>query len=140
MESERLPICAAVVPELDVTDLDDSLRFYRDVLGFSTLWSRPEERFAFLEREQAQLMLQEARGPGRRLRTAELVRPFGRGINLQIAVSDVNSLYAAVVCAGGHLTVPLERRSYRVGSREIEQRQFVVADPDGYLLRFFSAC
>ena len=34
------------------------------------------------------------------------------------------------------LTLPLEERWYRAGAGQIGQRQFVVADPDGYLLRF----
>jgi hypothetical protein len=98
---------AALVPELDVTDLDVSLRFYLKVLGFSVLWSRPEECFAYLIRERAQLMLQAAAGPGRRFRNAGLETPFGRGVNFQIAVSDVNALYADVQRAGYALTLPL---------------------------------
>jgi catechol 2,3-dioxygenase-like lactoylglutathione lyase family enzyme len=131
---------AALVPELDVTDLDVSLQFYLQVLGFSVLWSRPEERFAYLMRERAQLMLQAAAGPGRRFRNAVLEPPFGRGINFQIAVSDVDALHADVQRAGYALTLPLEERWYRVGATSVGQRQFVVADPDGYLLRFYSHC
>ncbi len=59
-----------LVPELDVSDIERSLAFYINVLGFSVLWSRPEERFAYLDFEGAQLMLQDAAGPGRRFRTA----------------------------------------------------------------------
>jgi hypothetical protein len=33
----------------------------------------------------------------------------------------------------------METRSYRVGDREVAQRQFCVQDPDGYLLRFCEA-
>lgn len=31
----------------------------------------------------------------------------------------------------------MEERWYRVNEQETGNRQFVVADPDGYLLRFF---
>lgn len=70
---------AALVPELDVSDLDASLAFYRDVLGFDVLYQRSEARFAYLQRDGAELMLEEAAGPGRRFRTAPLEPPFGRG-------------------------------------------------------------
>lgn len=128
----------ALVPELDVADLDRSLEVYRDVLGFRLAVARPEERFAYLVRENVHLMLEEAAGPGRRFRTAPLEHPYGRGINLQIQVADVDALHAAVLAAALTVVVPLEERWYRQGDREAGNRQFVVADPDGYLLRFFT--
>jgi catechol 2,3-dioxygenase-like lactoylglutathione lyase family enzyme len=130
---------ASLVPELDVTDLDASLRFYVQVLGFSVCWARAEERFAFLQREDAQLMLEEAAGPGRRFTLAVLERPYGRGVNFQIACSDVDALHAAVLRAGHTACIPLEDRGYRVGTTTAQVRQFVVADPDGYLLRFVTS-
>ena len=111
---------------------------YLDVLGFNCSLSRPEERFAYLVREDAHLMLEEAAGPGRRFRTAPLEAPFGRGVNLQIRVSDVDALYARVRQAGLSIIVPLEERWYRQNRMEAGNRQFVLADPDGYLLRFFT--
>ena len=125
-----------LVPELDVVDLDVSLAFYLDVLGFSVRYDRPERRFAFLERQGAELMLEEAAGPGRRFRTPPLERPFGRGINLQIETTEVDALYAGIR-APGAVVAPMEERWYRAGAVEVGNRQFVVADPDGYLLRFF---
>ena len=128
----------AIVPELDVSDLDRSLAVYLDVLGFRCHVSRPEERFAYLVREDAHLMLEEAAGPGRRFHTAPLEAPFGRGMNLQIRVSDVDALYARVRHAGLPIFIPLEERWYRQNRMEAGNRQFVMADPDGYLLRFFT--
>lgn len=127
----------ALVPELDVSDLDRSLAVYVDVLGFACTFRRPEERFAYLVREQAHIMLEEAAGPGRRFRTAPLEVPFGRGINLQIKVSEIDLLYAAVRRAKLTIVIPIEERWYRQDNIEAGNRQFVVADPDGYLLRFF---
>lgn len=129
----RLP---ALIPELDVLDLAASLAVYRDVFGFAIAYGRPEEAFAMLTRPDVALMLEQSAGPGRRFRTAALERPFGRGINLQIAVDDLDALHARVLVSGLTMVVPLEERRYRVGEGERVQRQFVVADPDGYLLRF----
>ncbi len=128
----------AIVPELDVSDLAASLAVYVDVLGFHVRFVRPEEGFAYLARGRAHLMLEAASGPGRRFRTAALRRPFGRGINLQIAVDAADALYARAVAAGLEIVIPLEERWYRQGRMEAGNRQFVVADPDGYLLRFFT--
>jgi catechol 2,3-dioxygenase-like lactoylglutathione lyase family enzyme len=130
---------ARLVPELDVADLDRSLAFYVGVVGFRILFGRPEERFAYLDRDGAQLMMEEAAGPGRRFRTAPLERPYGRGINLMIEVGDIDPLYARVTTAEScDIVIALEERWYRADEIENGQRQFVVADPDGYLLRFFT--
>jgi catechol 2,3-dioxygenase-like lactoylglutathione lyase family enzyme len=127
-----------LIPELDVSDLDRSLKFYVDVVGFSVLYDRPEERFAFLDLDGARLMLEEAAGPGRRFRSAPLERPYGRGVNFQIEVANVDALRERVRKAGFDPIIPIEERWYRRGEIELGNRQFVVADPDGYLLRFFS--
>jgi len=82
-------------------------------------------------------MVQRAEGPGRRFRTAPLERPYGRGVNLQIAVSDVEGLYGRVVEDGRVPVLPMEDRWYEIDGHSRGHRQFIVADPDGYLLRFF---
>jgi catechol 2,3-dioxygenase-like lactoylglutathione lyase family enzyme len=129
---------AKLVPELDVTDLDVSMRFYIELLRFSVAWERPEERFVYLDHGGAQLMLEEAAGPGRRFRTGPLERPFGRGVNLQIEVDDADAVYSGLLGAGHVPLVPMEERWYRTGAGSRGHRQFVIADPDGYLLRLFT--
>jgi catechol 2,3-dioxygenase-like lactoylglutathione lyase family enzyme len=142
---------APLVPELDVHDLDASLRFYVGVIGFVVIFDRPRERFAYLGLDGAELMLQDASGPRRRFRTAPLERPFGRGINLQIASPNVDETLAAVRAAGIEAVIDIEERWYEVdvvtpagrwserGAVRAGNRQFVVADPDGYLLRFYTS-
>ncbi|MDQ1457660.1 MAG: hypothetical protein QOH28_3280 [Actinomycetota bacterium] len=136
-----------LVPELDVADLRASLDFYVDLLGFRVLYERPAERFAYLDLDEAELMLEEAAGPGRRFRTAPLRQPFGRGVNFQLAVRDVDAIYRRVLAAGSRPVVEIEERWYEVEvdltnggtvrstRTEAGNRQFVVADPDGYLWR-----
>lgn len=128
-----------IIPELDVADLGASLGFYIGVVGCTLLFERPEEKFAFLDLEGAQLMLQEAAGPGRRFRTAPLEHPYGRGVNFQIEIADVTRLYERVRAGGFQIVTPFEERWYRTGDTEAGNGQFVVADPDGYLLRFFTS-
>jgi catechol 2,3-dioxygenase-like lactoylglutathione lyase family enzyme len=128
----------SLVPELDVLDLARSLDFYCRVLGFRVRFDRPEERFAYLILEDVHLMLEEAAGPGRRFRTAPLEYPYGRGANFMMKVADASALCARVEDAGFVPYLPLEDRWYRQDQVENGNRQFGVADPDGYLLRFFT--
>jgi catechol 2,3-dioxygenase-like lactoylglutathione lyase family enzyme len=126
---------APLVPELYCSDLARSVAFYVGVLGFAVAYERPEERFAYLQREGAELMLEQP--TGRTFLAAELEHPYGRGINLQIEVADVASLYAAVQAAAWPVFLQLETRWYRRDEVLLGNRQFMVQDPDGYLLRFF---
>ena len=99
------------------------------------LYARPEERFAYLEREGAELMIEQP--TARAFVAGELSYPYGRGMNLQIEVSSVESLYERVRASGSKLYLELEERWYRRDDVLLGNRQFVVPDPDGYLLRFF---
>ena len=66
-------------------------------------------------------------------------RPFGRGLNLQIGVAALAPMLAVLGDAGVPLLRGPEERWYRREGVELGHRQFVVADPDGYLLRFFES-
>ena len=126
---------ARLIPELDCLSLDVSMSFYLGVLGFKLHHELPEVRFAQLEREGAVLMLAELSSES--WRTGEMVRPFGRGINIKIEVGDVTALREAVRRAGVALYREIEDAWYRTGSAYVGNRQFMVQDPDGYLLRFY---
>ena len=124
---------ASLVPELTVLDLAASLGFWCDVLGFEIAYQRPEHGFAYLERGGAQVMLELSHGSWE---TGALEPPLGRGINIMIFVEDIDQLIAALVGAGWPLFRSPEDAWYRMGEQEIGQREFLVQDPDGYLLRF----
>lgn len=68
--------------------------------------------------------------------TGKLEYPFGRGINFEMSVSDIDSIYNRVMESGGKLFIEMETVTYRTGESEQVQKQFLVMDPDGYLLRF----
>ncbi|TPW78369.1 VOC family protein [Schumannella sp. 10F1B-5-1] len=125
-----------LVPELTVTDLAASLAFWRELCGFAVVYDRPEEGFAYLALGSAHVMLDQ-RGIGRDWITAEAVHPFGRGINLQISVPTLDPILRRMAEVGHPLFLEPETRWYRVGARrEAGVRQFLVTDPDGYLVRF----
>jgi len=136
--------------ELDVSDLGASVAWYA-ALGFGVAVHRPERRFAYLTRHGcADVMLQALDGPGERLRTAPLERPFGRGVCLLVPCADVDAAYSTFVAAGGRALTEIHERRYdldillptarwsRCGRRRVVNRQFVAADPDGYLLRIYT--
>lgn len=124
-----------LVPELICSDVARSLAFYRDLLGFRVLYARAEERFAYLERDGAELMLEQPLAHDRLWPRAELAYPFGRGLNLEIHVADVEPLHRSVVAAGLAVFLPIEEKTYRRATDAITVRQFAVQDPDGYLVR-----
>jgi catechol 2,3-dioxygenase-like lactoylglutathione lyase family enzyme len=126
---------ARLVPELYCSDIERSASFYVDLLGFLVRFARPEERFVYLDREGAEMMLEQP--TTRMLVSAEFEHPYGRGVNFQIDVADVAILYARVKASPWPVFLELEDRWYRQDELELGNRQFVIEDPDGYLLRFF---
>lgn len=122
-----------LVPELTVNNLAHSLRFYQR-LGFQIEYERRESGFAFLSREGTPLMLEEFHPEG--WDVAELVRPFGRWVNVQIEVSDLGLLLEALSTANHPLYRPQQGRWLRIEGEEIGEVEFLAQDPDAYLLRF----
>lgn len=126
---------ARLVPELLVANVNESLRFWRDVCGFRVAFNRFDEGFSYLDLDGAQIMLEE-RGRGRNWVTAPLETPLGRGINFQISVHSIQPILAALESAGWPLFMAPEQKWYRTGAVETGVNQFLVQDPDGYLIRF----
>lgn len=69
-------------------------------------------------------------------KTGPLEYPYGRGINFEMTVSDVEGLYRRVLDAGIEQFRELKTSCYRSGEEDIVQKEFLIQDPDGYLLRF----
>lgn len=124
-----------MVPELIVTALSASLDFWGQQLGFTLAYQRVEEGFAYLDLNGAQIMLEQYDPNAGQWLTAPLDRPFGRGINLQIDVPVVAPILQRLARADWPLFKDVEEAWYRAGDVEAGQRQFIVQDPDGYLVR-----
>lgn len=125
-----------LTPELYVSDYANSLNFYTKILGFEILYAREEEKFVMLEREGAQIMFEQI-GISRNWITDTLEKPYGRGINFQIEVSDIDKLYRSVKNSGKKIFLDIEEKWYETDLGQTGNKQFIVQDPDGYLLRFF---
>jgi catechol 2,3-dioxygenase-like lactoylglutathione lyase family enzyme len=126
----------ALVPELLVADVVRSVEFWCGLCGFVVEYQRDEEGFAYVVRGSAHVML-EQQGIGRNWITGPLERPLGRGINFQINVPDLAPILSALAAADYPLFMEPETKWYRVTPQEeTGVSQFLVADPDGYLIRF----
>lgn len=61
---------------------------------------------------------------------------IGRGINFQLMVKNIDDLYKCVNTHHYSIKVGIEENWYRSGSKLLGQKEFLLMDPDGYLLRF----
>lgn len=124
---------STITPELYVTDLDASLAFYCALLGFKVDYDRPEDRFACIRIGSSTLMLEEP--IGRTWLAGPFEPPFGRGVNFQVMVRGIEVLFERCCAAGAPVFHNLETKDYRRRDGMVSQTQFVVQDPDGYLIR-----
>ena len=137
MRSNGTGDMARLVPELIVSDFARSLRFYTQTIGFKQLYGRPEEDFAYLDLDGAQIMIvQRDAGDPRDWVAGEPTYPYGRGMNLEISVAAVDPLLEACTEQGAPIFLLMEEKWYRRDKVLLGARQFIVMDPDGYLLRF----
>jgi catechol 2,3-dioxygenase-like lactoylglutathione lyase family enzyme len=129
-----------LTPELACTNLEISLAFYTGILGFEIPYQRKEDGFAMLIRQGSRLMLDEISSTpsdtNRNWISGKLEYPLGRGINLQMHTDKVDELYTKVQKSGASIFLPMEEKWYRRDDCYLGNRQFIVQDPDGYLLRF----
>ena len=124
-----------MIPEFDVINLESSKHFYIDLIGFRLIYERKEDKFAFLQLEKVQIMLQELSND-RKWETGTLEYPFGRGINFQIDVKNLKDIYNRLKDNNYPIFVDIEEHWYRKNDEKLGCREFLVKDPDGYLLRF----
>ncbi|AMF92890.1 VOC family protein [Vibrio fluvialis] len=123
-----------MVPELSVSNFTNSIDFYCEIIGFKIRNQRKEPDFVYLELEQIQIMLEQIHDEAWVI--GELVWPLGRGVNFQIELSDIAPVYERVKASNIKLFRELKETWYDVGECLSGQKEFLVQDPDGYLLRF----
>ena len=124
----------ALIPELSVTNIECTKQFYISVLGFKLEYERVNEKFIFLSYGNSQFMFEEIHLDGWNVDTLEY--PFGRGINFSIACSNVEQLYEVVKNSKIKVYRELKETIYLCDGNQEIQKEFLIQDPDGYLLRF----
>ena len=121
-----------LIPELSVTNIDKSKEFYLK-LGFKIMYERKEDKFVFLELEGNQLMIEEIND---NWNTGKLEYPFGRGINISMTINDIDKYYQELVNKKILFFKALMTNEYDVNGKAYLDKEFLIQDPDGYLLRF----
>ena len=125
-----------VTPNLIVSDIDRSLRFYRDVLGFSVVATVPEAApfvFVWLQRGGISVFLNAPEGVGEDLPVLG-ARPIG-GTNTLFMVIEADSIESGVdalyheIASKASVVMPLKTQFYGM-------REFGIEDPDGYVILF----
>ena len=123
----------ALVPELSVSNIQNSKHFYLDVIGFKLEYERIEDKFAFISLGDVQIMIEEING---HWNTGKLEYPLGRGINFQINVQDIDTIYQKLKSNNVKLFRDIIISNYKVNDSIVNEKEILVQDPDGYLLRF----
>lgn len=121
-----------LIPELSVSNINRSRDFYLQ-LGFEIKYERENEKFIFIELNGSQIMLQENND---NWNTGDLEFPYGRGVNFSIEVKDVSALYEYLMKRKYPLFSELMMNEYVVDGEKYIEKEFLIQDPDGYLLRF----
>ena len=120
-----------ITVELFVPDVEASVRFYTEKLGFEllrlergTIEGSPQATFAVVGLERAALLIAH-----RSLEGGLALPPGGGAIDIRIVVDDVDGLYGRA--SGLDIVQELADRDYGL-------RDFIVRDPNGFRLRFAS--
>ena len=122
-----------LVPELSVTNIDVSKEFYINVLHFKLEYERPQDKFAYLSYQGAQIMIEEINN---HWSVGELVRPFGRGINFQIETNEIEAVSQRLKDNNIKIYKDIFESRYVANDEVFVEKELLVQDPDGYLLRF----
>ena len=129
-ETEPEPNVKQTVPFLAVSDVEASLRFYVDGLGFEITQKWVDEgvlRWCWLQRGGAALMLQEYRTEGHGAWVPE--GKVGEGVSIYFICRDALAIYHEVTDRGVQASTPFVGNGMWVTG---------VLDPDGYQLYFES--
>ena len=120
---------ADVTPNLVVSNIDRSLAFYRDVLGFSIVTTVPEQApfaFVWMQRDSVNVFLNSEAATG---------MTAAPGTNILFITLDpgdiaagIDALFAAVKDRAP-VEMPVTDQFYGM-------REFTITDPDGYVITF----
>ena len=121
------PRIAGIAPFFIVSNVTTAISFYREKLGFDTVFQEPDHDpfFAILQRDGAMIFLKSVSGdPLPNYKQAQDAR-----WDAYVTVPDPDTLAAEFILRGVSFTVPLQNTPDGL-------RGFELADADGYILFF----
>lgn len=122
-----------LTPNLMVEDVQQTVAFYREVLGFTLITTVPEQPpfgFAIVQRDQVKLMFQSRASLSENV-PALTGSPIGASQTFYIEVAGVLELYAAL---RGKVEIVVDLHKTFYGTQE-----FYFRDSNGYILSFSEA-
>ena len=120
----------SITPNLLVRDVEKSLTFYRDVLGFTMGETVPDKApfvFVWMKRDEVAVFLNDIKAAVADYPAAAAMPPGGTAAMFFI-VTDVDA-YHAQVAPKANVILPLKTQFYGL-------REFAVTDPDGHIITF----
>ena len=124
------------IPELSVTNLKNSLNFYKTA-GFKVEYDRPENKFAFISLDEIQFMLQEIANNDK-WDVSPLSYPFGNGINFQLEVENLDEIYNNFKNSNYKITFDIQENWYRQDDKMLGNKEFLIQDPDGKWMKYLN--
>ncbi len=122
----------SLIPELSVSNIEKSKKFYEN-LGFKIIYERIENKFCFMQIEDNQIMIEEKND---NWSVGKLEYPYGNGINISMTISDIENMYNELKRKQTDFFIDIKVSEYRVNGKIYQDKEFLIQDPDGYLLRF----
>lgn len=125
-----MPRVSRIIPNLVVSDVERSIAFYRDLLGFSLAITVPDRTpyvFASVRSGPVEIYLN-APGPAYAEYPAFEGRSIGGTFTLFLDVEDIARVHADLRDRVT-MVMPLEKKWYGV-------TEFAIVDPDGYVITF----
>ena len=122
------PKLDAISPSFIVSDVEQTIAFYRDKLGFETRFLQPERGpfFAIIGRDGAQIFIKAERDISP---VPNHTRHRHLRLDAFVYVADPDTLAADFAAQGAIFSEPLKDTSDGL-------RGFEITDPDGYVLFF----
>jgi catechol 2,3-dioxygenase-like lactoylglutathione lyase family enzyme len=122
------PEIGAISPSFIVSNVDETITFYRDKLGFETRFTEPAENpfFAIIGRDGAQIFVKAERGVSP---VPNPTRHPHLRLDAFVHVQDPDALAADFAEHGAAFSEPLKDTNDGL-------RGFEIRDPDGYVLFF----
>lgn len=126
-------IMRKLTPNLIVQNINASIEFYKNVLGFETIMTVPEEepfQWAMMKNDNVEIMFQSKESlPDLPKEIAEMKKgEIGASLILYIDVPDIKTLYKKVK---GQVSIVEDMHTTFYGTQE-----FAIKDVDGYILTF----